>query len=110
MAKLTVSDLNLEGKKVLMRVDFNVPIKDGVIGDDNRIQAALPTIKYVLDHKGKAILCSHLGRIKKEDDKKGLSLRPVAERLSNLLNKPGCLANWTQSTSASISLKMNMKH
>lgn len=88
MAKLTVSDLNLEGKKVLMRVDFNVPIKDGVIGDDNRIQAALPTIKYVLDHKGKAILCSHLGRIKKEDDKKGLSLRPVAERLSNLLNKP----------------------
>ncbi|MEN2307030.1 phosphoglycerate kinase [Lentilactobacillus parabuchneri] len=88
MAKLTVSDLNLEGKKVLMRVDFNVPIKDGVIGDDNRIQAALPTIKYVLDHKGKAILCSHLGRIKKEDDKKGLSLRPVEERLSNLLNKP----------------------
>ncbi|GHP15137.1 phosphoglycerate kinase [Lentilactobacillus fungorum] len=88
MAKLTVSDLDLEGKKVLMRVDFNVPIKDGVIGDDNRIQAALPTIKYVLDHKGRAILCSHLGRVKKEDDKAGLSLRPVAERLSNLLNKP----------------------
>ncbi|MCH4165825.1 MAG: phosphoglycerate kinase [Lentilactobacillus diolivorans] len=88
MAKLTVSDLDLEGKKVLMRVDFNVPIKDGVIGDDNRIQAALPTIKYVLDHKGKAILFSHLGRIKKEEDKKALSLRPVAERLSNLLNKP----------------------
>lgn len=88
MAKLTVSDLDLEGKKVLMRVDFNVPIKDGVIGDDNRIQAALPTIKYVLDHRGKAILFSHLGRIKKEEDKKALSLRPVAERLSNLLNKP----------------------
>jgi phosphoglycerate kinase len=88
LAKLTVSDLDLEGKKVLMRVDFNVPIKDGVIGDDNRIQAALPTIKYVLDHKGKAILFSHLGRIKKEEDKKALSLRPVAERLSNLLNKP----------------------
>ncbi|WP_283678109.1 phosphoglycerate kinase [Lentilactobacillus sp. Marseille-Q4993] len=88
MAKLTVSDLELEGKKVLMRVDFNVPIKDGVIGDDNRIQAALPTINYVLDHDGKAVLFSHLGRIKKEDDKKGLSLRPVAERLSNLLNKP----------------------
>lgn len=80
--------MDLEGKKVLMRVDFNVPIKDGVIGDDNRIQAALPTIKYVLDHKGKAILFSHLGRIKKEEDKKALSLRPVAERLSNLLNKP----------------------
>ncbi|AQW21861.1 phosphoglycerate kinase [Lentilactobacillus curieae] len=88
MAKLTVSDLDLEGKKVLMRVDFNVPIKDGVIGDDNRIQAALPTINFVLDHGGKAVLFSHLGRIKKEDDKKDLSMRPVAERLSNLLNKP----------------------
>ncbi|UDM31815.1 phosphoglycerate kinase [Lentilactobacillus laojiaonis] len=88
MAKLTVSDLDLDGKKVLMRVDFNVPIKDGVIGDDNRIVAALPTINYVLDHNGKVILFSHLGRIKKEEDKDGLSLRPVAERLSNLLNKP----------------------
>ncbi|PTM21886.1 phosphoglycerate kinase [Lactobacillus sp. PFC-70] len=88
MAKLTVSDLDLKGKKVLMRVDFNVPIKDGVIGNDNRIVAALPTIKYVIEHGGKAILLSHLGRIKKEDDKPGLSMRPVAERLSNLLNKP----------------------
>ena len=88
MAKLTVEDLDLAGKKVLMRVDFNVPIKDGVVGDDNRIVAALPTIKYVLDHQGKAILFSHLGRIKKEDDKPGLSMRPVAERLSNLLNMP----------------------
>ena len=88
MAKLTVADLQLEGKKVLMRVDFNVPVKDGVVGDDNRIVAALPTLKYVLDHKGKAILFSHLGRIKKEEDKPGLSMRPVAEKLSNLLNKP----------------------
>ena len=88
MAKLTVEDLPLEGKKVLMRVDFNVPIKDGVVGDDNRIVAALPTIKYVIDHGGRAILFSHLGGIKKEEDKPGLSLRPVAERLSNLLNKP----------------------
>lgn len=88
MAKLTVEDLPLEGKKVLMRVDFNVPIKDGAVGDDNRIVAALPTIKYVIDHGGRAILFSHLGRIKKEEDKPGLSLRPVAERLSNLLNKP----------------------
>ena len=88
MAKLTVEDLPLEGKKVLMRVDFNVPIKDGVVGDDNRIVAALPTIKYVIDHGGRAILFSHLGRIKKEEDKPGLSLRTVAERLSNLLNKP----------------------
>ena len=88
MAKLTVKDVELKGKKVLVRVDFNVPIKDGVVGDDNRIVAALPTIKYVIDHGGRAILFSHLGRIKKEEDKPGLSLRPVAERLSNLLNKP----------------------
>ncbi|MHA8138232.1 phosphoglycerate kinase [Lactobacillaceae bacterium Scapto_B20] len=88
MAKLTVSDLDLKDKKVLMRLDFNVPVKDGVIGDDNRIVAALPTINYVIDHGGKAIIFSHLGRIKTEDDKKELSLRPVAERLSNLLNKP----------------------
>ena len=88
MAKLTVEDLPLEGQKVLMRVDFNVPIKDGVVGDDNRIVAALPTIKYVIDHGGRAILFSHLGRVKKEEDKPGLSMRPVAERLSNLLNKP----------------------
>ncbi|CUS26683.1 phosphoglycerate kinase [Paucilactobacillus oligofermentans DSM 15707 = LMG 22743] len=88
MAKLTVEDLNLEGKKVLMRVDFNVPIKDGVIGNDNRIVAALKTIQYVTDKGGRAILLSHLGRIKKEEDKPALSMRPVAERLSNLLNKP----------------------
>lgn len=88
LAKLIVSDLDVKDKKVLIRVDFNVPIKDGKIGDDNRIVAALPTIKYVIEHDGKAILFSHLGRIKSEDDKKGLSLRPVAERLSNLLNKP----------------------
>ena len=88
MAKLTVEDLQLEGKKVLMRVDFNVPVKDGVVGDDNRIVAALPTIKYVIEHKGKAILFSHLGRVKKEEDKPGLSMRPVAEKLSNLLQQP----------------------
>ena len=88
MAKMTVEDLPLEGKKVLMRVDFNVPIKDGKVGDDNRIVAALPTIKYVIEHGGKAILFSHLGRIKKEEDKAGLSMKPVAARLSNLLDKP----------------------
>ncbi|WP_373842740.1 phosphoglycerate kinase [Limosilactobacillus sp.] len=89
MAKLTVEDLPIEGKKVLMRVDFNVPITDdGKVGDDNRIVAALPTIKYVIEHNGKAILFSHLGRIKKEEDKPAKTLKPVAERLSNLLNKP----------------------
>lgn len=90
MAKLTVEDLPLEGKKVLMRVDFNVPISDDgtKVEDDNRIVAALPTIKYVIEHNGKAILFSHLGRIKKEEDKPAKSLKAVAERLSNLLNKP----------------------
>lgn len=88
MAKLTVSDLDVKDKKVLMRVDFNVPVKNGVIGDDNRIVAALPTIKYIIDNGGKAVLFSHLGRIKTEEDKKELTLRPVAQRLSDLLGKP----------------------
>lgn len=88
MAKLTVSDLDVNNKKVLMRVDFNVPVKNGVIGDDNRVVAALPTIKYIIENGGKAILFSHLGRIKTEDDKKELTLRPVAQRLSDLLGKP----------------------
>ena len=89
MAKLIVSDLkDLEGKKVLVRVDFNVPIKNGVISDDNRIVAALPTIKYIVEHGGKAILLSHLGRVKSDADKKELTLKPVAERLSELLEKP----------------------
>lgn len=87
MAKLTVEDLALAGKKVLMRVDFNVPIKDGVIGNDNRIVAALPTIKHVIKENGRAILFSHLGRIKSEDDKKELSLAPVAKRLGELLGQ-----------------------
>ncbi|KRL38857.1 phosphoglycerate kinase [Liquorilactobacillus uvarum] len=88
MAKLIVSDLDVKDKKVLIRVDFNVPIKNGVIGNDNRIVAALPTIKYVAENGGKAILFSHLGRVKKEEDKKELSLRPVAERLADLVKKP----------------------
>ncbi|KRL13470.1 phosphoglycerate kinase [Schleiferilactobacillus perolens] len=88
MAKLIVSDVDVKDKKVLVRVDFNVPIKDGKIGDDNRIRAALPTIQYIIDHGGKAILLSHLGRIKSDADKAQLSLKPVAARLSELLKKP----------------------
>lgn len=87
MAKKTVQDIDLKGKKVLVRVDFNVPLKDGVITDDTRIKAALPTINYVLDQGGKAILFSHLGRVKTEEDKAGKSLAPVADRLSELLGK-----------------------
>lgn len=88
MAKLTVSDLELKGKKVLMRVDFNVPLKDGVVTNDNRIVAALPTIKYVIENGGRAILFSHLGRIKSEEDKAALSMKPVAQKLADLLDKP----------------------
>ena len=87
MAKLTVKDVELKGKKVLVRVDFNVPVKDGVITNDNRITAALPTIKYILEQGGRAILFSHLGRVKTEEDKEGKSLAPVAKRLGELLGK-----------------------
>ena len=87
MAKKTVKDLDLKDKKVLVRVDFNVPLKDGVITDDTRIKAALPTINYVLENGGKAILFSHLGRVKTEEDKAGKSLAPVAKRLGELLGK-----------------------
>ncbi|EGP0011455.1 phosphoglycerate kinase [Enterococcus faecium] len=87
MAKKTVKDIDLKDKKVLVRVDFNVPLKDGVITDDTRIKAALPTINYVLEQGGKAILLSHLGRVKTEEDKEGKSLAPVAKRLGELLGK-----------------------
>ncbi|HEM8467221.1 TPA: phosphoglycerate kinase [Enterococcus faecium] len=87
MAKKTVKDIDLKDKKVLVRVDFNVPLKYGVITDDTRIKAALPTINYVLEQGGKAILFSHLGRVKTEEDKEGKSLAPVAKRLGELLGK-----------------------
>ena len=87
MAKLTVKDVDLKGKKVLVRVDFNVPVKDGVITNDNRITAALPTIKYILEQGGRAILFSHLGRVKEEADKAGKSLAPVAADLAAKLGQ-----------------------
>ncbi|MBA2796347.1 phosphoglycerate kinase [Streptococcus porcinus] len=87
MAKMTVKDLDLKGKKVLVRVDFNVPLKDGVITNDNRIAAALPTIKYIIENGGRAILFSHLGRVKEEADKEGKSLAPVAKNLAEKLGQ-----------------------
>ncbi|MGL4374658.1 MAG: phosphoglycerate kinase [Turicibacter sp.] len=87
MNKKTVKDVELNGKKVLVRVDFNVPMKEGKITNDNRIVAALPTIQYILEQGGRAVLFSHLGKIKSEEDKASKSLRPAAERLSELLGK-----------------------
>lgn len=87
MAKKVVTDLNVEGKKVLVRVDFNVPMKDGAITNDNRIVAALPTVKHIVENGGKAILFSHLGKVKTEEDKLTKSLAPVAARLGELLGK-----------------------
>ena len=85
--KKTIRDFDLENKKVIIRVDFNVPMKDDIILDDTRIKGALPTISYALEKKAKVILMSHLGRVKTEEDKKSNSLEPVALRLSELLNK-----------------------
>lgn len=87
MNKQTVKDLDLKGKKVLVRADFNVPMKEGKITNDNRIEASLPTINYIIDEGGKVVLFSHLGRIKTEEDKAENTLKPVAERLSELLGK-----------------------
>ncbi|MAT41104.1 MAG: phosphoglycerate kinase [Anaerolineaceae bacterium] len=85
--KKVVTDFDVDGKRVLVRVDFNVPIKEGKVGDDTRIQAALPTINYLLEHHAAVILCSHLGRPKTAEDIQ-FSLRPVADYLSGLVDAP----------------------
>lgn len=87
MTKKVVTDLAVAGKKVLVRADFNVPMKDGEITNDNRIVQAMPTIEYLIENNAKVILFSHLGKVKTEEDKAKLSLRPVATRLASLLNK-----------------------
>lgn len=83
----TIKDMDLNNKKVIIRCDFNVPIKEGKIIDDTRIKASLETINYCLEHNAKVILMSHLGRVKEEADLAKNDLKPVAERLSTLLNK-----------------------
>ena len=87
MKKKTIRDVELKNKVVLIRVDFNVPMKDGVITDQNRIVQALPTIKYALEQDAKLVLFSHLGRVKEEADKAKNSLAPVAKRLAELLGQ-----------------------
>lgn len=92
----TIKDINLDNKKVLIRCDFNVPIKEGKIVDDTRITAALPTIKYCLEKNAKVILFSHLGRIKEESDLEKNTLAPVAKRLEELLNQKVTFINKTR--------------
>ena len=107
--KKSVDDINVAGKKVLVRCDFNVPLKDGQITDENRLVAALPTIKKLISDGGKVILCSHLGKPKGEP-KPELSLAPVAVRLSELLGQEVKFAaddneRWRSSTSSEYSLQ-----
>ena len=87
MAKKIVTDIELKGKTVLVRADFNVPMKDGEITDDNRIVQALPTIKHIIEQGGKVVLFSHLGKVKEESDKAELTLKPVATALTEKLGK-----------------------
>jgi phosphoglycerate kinase len=85
--KKTIRDVDYHNQRVLVRVDFNVPIKDGEVGDDTRIRAALPTLNYLLDQRAALVLCSHLGRPKGVPNPE-FSLRSVAEHLSKLLDRP----------------------
>src|SRR5260370_37744857 len=92
MQKLSIRDLDLKGKRVFIRVDFNVPIKDGAVEDDTRIRAAIPTINFAVEHGARVILASHLGRPKGRHVDK-YSLRPVAEHLAKLIDGPLLLAS-----------------
>lgn len=96
MAKVTVKDLDVKGKHVIVRVDFNVPHKDGKITDDNRIRAALPTINYLTEHGAKVLLLSHLGKIKTEEDKAKNDMSIVAVRLAELQSAPVQFVNATR--------------
>lgn len=106
--KKTIRDYNLNNKKVIIRCDFNVPIKDGKIIDDNRIKESLETIKYAIDNNAKVILMSHLGRVKTEEDKKDKSLKIVSVRLSELLKHPVTFIDKTRGENLELMIN-NMK-
>ena len=107
--KKTIKDYRLKGKKVIIRVDFNVPIKDNQILDDNRIIMSLDTIKYAISKGAKVILMSHLGRVKTDEDKQTKSLKIVSERLSELLNKKVIFVPYTQGSELEDAIN-NMKN
>lgn len=98
MAKVTVKDLEVTGKHVIVRVDFNVPHKDGVITDDNRVRAALPTINYLTEQGAKVLLLSHLGKVKTEEDKAKNDMSIVADCLAKLQSAPVTFVNVTRGT------------
>ena len=102
MNKKTLKDVELKNKRVVMRVDFNVPIKGGVISDDTRVQAALPSIRYILDHGASLVLMSHLGRPKGKGYEAEFSLKPVGEHLAKVLGKPVAFAADCQAADAEV--------
>lgn len=106
--KKTIRDYDLNNKKVIIRCDFNVPMKDGKITDDNRIKESLETIKYAIDNNAKVILMSHLGRVKTEEDKKDKSLKAVSDRLSELLKRSVTFINVTRGEKLELAIN-NMK-
>jgi phosphoglycerate kinase len=103
--KKTLNDIKVNDKTVLVRVDFNVPLKDDVITDDNRIQAALPTIKHLVKNGAKVVLFSHLSRIKSEEDKITKSLAPVAKRLQEVLGQEVKFVAQTRGTELEAAIK-----
>jgi len=113
MPKLSIKDLDLNGQRVFIRVDFNVPLKDGRIGDDTRIRSSLPTIEYALEHGATVVLASHLGRPKGTVNPQ-MSLRPIADRLAELLGKPvvfatDCIGDAARQATGDVVLLENLR-